>query len=68
MFNGYMTMGAGGWVLVSALSAVVACALLRLVPARREEPREVLDRRLAQGEIDVQTYERLRSELLAEGR
>jgi putative membrane protein len=76
MFNGYMTMGAGGWVLMAvlwvALLAVIAWALVRLWPAREgrekardahEAPGEILDRRLASGELDAQTYQQLRSML-----
>ncbi len=32
-------------------------------PEPREEPLEILDRRLASGEIDVETYQELRSNL-----
>ena len=76
MFNGY-GMGAAGWLLMAlfwiALIALVVFALMRLLPARpetapeprepREEPREILKRRLASGEIDVDTYEQLNSRL-----
>ena len=76
MFNGY-GMGAAGWLLMAvfwiALIALVVFALVRLLPARpepapeplepREEPREILRRRLASGEIDVDTYEQLSSKL-----
>jgi putative membrane protein len=77
MFSGFHTMGAGGWVLMSvfwvALVALVVWVLVRLLPTRADDhqakdetsdtPREVLDRRLAGGEIDVQTYEQLREKL-----
>jgi putative membrane protein len=76
MFNGY-GMGAAGWLLMAlfwiALIALVVFALVRLLPARpepapeprepREETREILRRRLASGEIDVDTYEQLSSKL-----
>ena len=76
MFNGY-GMGAAGWLVMAlfwiALIALVVFALVRLLPARpepapeprepREEPREILRRRLASGEIDVDTYEQLNSRL-----
>jgi putative membrane protein len=76
MFNGY-GMGAAGWLVMAlfwiALIALVVFALMRLLPARpetapkprepREEPREILKRRLACGEIDVDTYEQLNSKL-----
>ena len=62
------------WIV---LVAVVVWAIVRLVPSRPddvreppraaveapEKPREILDRRLASGEIDVETYEELRSKL-----
>ena len=72
-------MGAGGWILMSlfwiALFAVVVWAILRIVPNRSQEapsgsqspasqePLEILDRRLASGEIDVKAYDQLRSKL-----
>ena len=75
MFNGY-GMGAAGWLLMAlfwiALVALVVFAVVRLfprtepTPAQREqpeEPREILKRRLASGEIDVDTYEQLSSKL-----
>jgi putative membrane protein len=72
MFNGY-GMGAAGWLLMAvfwiALIALVVFAVVRLFPARAEagpaprepdeDPREILKRRLANGEIDVDTYEQL---------
>ncbi|MHB1567938.1 MAG: SHOCT domain-containing protein [Solirubrobacteraceae bacterium] len=62
------------WIV---LVAVVVWAIVRLVPSRTddareprrsaaeppEKPREILDRRLASGEIDAETYEELRSKL-----
>lgn len=52
---------------------VIAWAIARIVPDRgdrrneaedtSERPVEILDRRLASGEIDEQTYDRLRSKL-----
>ncbi len=78
MFDGfYGGMGAGWWILMPllwvALLAVVVWAVARIVPRRsddareprhsREEPLEILDRRLASGEIDMKTYEQLRSRL-----
>lgn len=72
-------MGAGGWIVMSlfwiALLGVVVWAIIRIVPSRSgeptgesrssvsEEPIEILDRRLANGEIDVGTYDQLRSKL-----
>lgn len=71
MFNDY-GMGAGGWLLMAlfwiALVALVVFAVVRLFPRteptaepheRLEDPREILKRRLASGEIDVESYEQL---------
>ncbi len=75
MFSGFHTMGAAGWVAMALLWVVFLAAIVwmiaRLTPLGvredrrrdREDPREVLDRRLAAGEIDVPTYEQLRSKL-----
>jgi putative membrane protein len=75
MFNGY-GMGAAGWLLMAvfwiALIALVVFAVVRLFPRTEptptpreqpEEPREILRRRLASGEIDVDTYEQLSSKV-----
>lgn len=76
MTNGF-GMGAGGWLLMvlfwMALVALVVFAVVRLFPGRsgttpaalerREEPREILKRRLASGEIDIATFEQLGSKL-----
>lgn len=76
MFNGY-GMGTAGWLLMAvfwiALIALVVFAVVRLFPSRTdaareprervEEPREILKRRLANGEIDVDTFEQLSSKL-----
>ncbi len=62
------------WVV---LVVVIVWAIVRLVPSRTddvqeprlptagppEKPREILDRRLASGEIDVETYEELGAKL-----
>lgn len=70
-------MGAGGWVLMIlswvALIALIVWAIARLFPAisggaRREDadtatPQQILDRRLARGEIDTDEYARLRDAL-----
>jgi len=78
MFGGmHEGLGAGGWVLMivfgTALLALIAWAIARIAPSRNDdvreprrladEPVEILDRRLARGEIDVETYEQLRSKL-----
>ena len=61
-------MGAGGWVLMIGLwasfLALVVWAVARLFPAERRRPaQDDLDRRLAAGEIDIDTYRRAREEL-----
>lgn len=71
-------MGAGGWLLMALLwgsfLAVIVWAVTRLFPGSRTQPGEpgtpggesagsLLDRRLAAGEIDEDTYLRLRGEL-----
>ena len=69
-------MGAGSWLLMAVfwglLVVAVVWALANLFPARGargedvpERPEEVLDRRLARGEIDEATYDRLRAKLTA---
>lgn len=74
MFNGFHTMGAGGWLLMAllwaALLMLVVWLVARLFPTRADarpekpaEPRKILDQRLASGEIDTETYEELRSKL-----
>lgn len=69
-------MGAGGWVLMVLLwggfLAVVVWAVTRLFPRSRpgaggEDAASALDRRLAAGEIDEETYQRLRGELTRTG-
>ena len=67
-------MGAGGWLLMTllwvALLGVIVWAVARIVPPRggrvdatQESPEEVLDRRLAGGEIDIEAYDALRTRL-----
>lgn len=77
MMNGwYGGMGAGGWILMSVfwvvLVAVVVWAGAHLLGRGgrsveridlAERPEEVLDRRLAAGEIDAGTYDALRTKL-----
>ena len=69
-------MGAAGWLLMTVfwvvLLAAIVWAVASLFPARRdgstvlpERPEDVLDRRLAQGEIDSATYDELRGKLRA---
>ena len=70
----YGGMGVGGWILMTlfwvALLALIGWAGTRLFPTRagrddgeRERPEEVLDHRLARGEIDPATYDTLREKL-----
>lgn len=83
MMNGWGTgMGAGGWTLMIffwiALVALIGLAITRLFPSRdggsaddrsvSESPHRLLDERLARGEIDVETYQRLREALADRGR
>lgn len=69
-------MGAGGWILMAvlwfALVAVIVWAVANLFPSRAgrdesapERPEEILDRRLARGEIDQAAYDELRAKLRA---
>lgn len=67
----WMPMGAGGWfamaVLWLAVIALVVLAVCKLFPTRRgTDPQEILDERLATGEIDADAYRSLRG--LLEGR
>jgi len=74
MMNGwYHDMGAGDWIFMSvfwvALLVAVVWVLTSVLPGRgrpsesRERPQEILDRRLAAGEIDAKTYDELRAKL-----
>jgi len=70
-------MGGGAWIAMGvfwiAVLVLVVWGVTRLLPTggrgpdagapRAETPEEILDRRLAQGEIDVQTYQRMRTEI-----
>lgn len=69
-------MGAAGWILMTvfwvALIGAIVWAVATLSPARRdgsnvtrERPEDILDRRLAQGEIDPAAYDELRGKLRA---
>lgn len=70
-------MGAGGWLLMALLwggfLAVVVWAITRLFPRNRaggggrDDAASVLDRRLAAGEIDEDTYRRLHGDLARTG-
>lgn len=70
----YGGMGAGGWILMTlfwvALIGLIVWIAGHLFPTREtragepgERPEELLDRRLARGEIDPDTYDRLREKL-----
>ena len=70
-------MGTGGWIAMTvfwvALLVLVIWGVTRLLPGagrggesgapRTETPEEILDRRFALGEIDDETYSRMRTEL-----
>lgn len=70
-------MGAAGWVLMSViwvvLIAVIVWAMAALFGRNdrssgatiADRPEEILDRRLASGEIDHNTYDALRAKLQA---
>ena len=73
MMDGY-DMGSGGWTMMIILTLVVVAlviwAVARIAPRQREttaamteRPREILDRRLARGEIDSDTYDKLCAKL-----
>ena len=71
--DGWHDMGSGAWIFMTvfwiALLVLVIWALTSLLPGRgrptesRERPEEILDRRLAAGEIDAKTYDKLRAKL-----
>lgn len=79
MMNGWGTgMGGGGWIFMilfwGVLVAVIGLAIAQLFPSVRargsaddgpasKSPERLLDERLARGEVDVETYERLREVL-----
>jgi putative membrane protein len=77
MMNGINDgMGAGGWVLMSVFWVALVAAIVWAAAALSsrahhatttvgplERPEELLDRRLASGEIDEATYDALRGKL-----
>ena len=77
MMNWSGGMGAEGWVLMSVLWVVLIAAIVWAMAALfgrndrsgnatiADRPEEILDRRLASGEIDPDTYDALRSKLTA---
>lgn len=67
-------MGTAGWIFMAlfwiVLVGLVIWAAVALLPGNRsggpgrtESPREILDRRFARGEIDVEQYRSARAEL-----
>lgn len=68
-------MSVAGWTLMIAGWAVVIGLIVwvvtRLLPGAddspAETPRQILDRRLAAGELDLSSYERLRARLADDG-
>jgi putative membrane protein len=67
-------MGYGMWMFMGlfwlVLLGLIIWAVVRLLPARRdgsgpdrESPEEILDRRFARGEIDIETYQAQRAAL-----
>ncbi len=76
--DGY-DMGNGGWGLMIVawvvLLAVIVWAVVRIAPgvgvsrsSPDERPLDILDRRLARGEIDADGYDRLRAKLMGGAR
>jgi len=67
-------MGVAGWLMMIAFwggfIALVLWAVTRLFPTsdRGGEAVELLDRRLATGQIDAETYRQVRDELADAGR
>ena len=76
MMDGWDGMGVAGWFLMTvfwvALIAAIVWAVANLFPSRGtgdavepERPEDILDRRLASGEIDPATYDELRAKMRA---
>ena len=79
MMDGWDGMGVAGWFLMTVLWVVLIAAIVwavaNLLPGRNsrqaapderpERSEEILDRRLASGEIDSATYDELRTKLRA---
>ena len=73
MSHWYSSMGAGDWLVMSvfwvALIGALVWAIVHLAPQHRaahgtmERPDDILNRRLASGEIDPATYDTLRGKL-----
>jgi putative membrane protein len=60
-------LNGGGWLMVGATALVVLTAVWAVTrlfpPSVVADPAGILDARLARGEVDVDTYRRLRAEL-----
>lgn len=77
MMNSAGGMGAEAWVLMSVLWVVLIAAIVWALAALfgrvdragsgsiAERPEEILDRRLASGELDAESYEALLTKLRA---
>jgi putative membrane protein len=67
-------MGAGGWLMMIglwvAMLGLIVWAVTRIFPTNQpvHDAQRTLDRRLAAGEIDPQTYRLIRDELTGAGR
>lgn len=78
MHDIYGGMGAGGWIVMSViwivLIALIVWAVVSLLSRGErttadrqlaDSPEEILDRRLAAGDLDAETYDELRGKLRA---
>jgi putative membrane protein len=77
MMNWSGEMGTTGWVFMAVLCVALIAAVVWAVAALVNRnggasastsgavPQEILDRRLASGEIDIETYDTLRAKLRA---
>lgn len=54
---------AAGWLVLLGLAVAASAWLFPRAPRRHDDAREVLDGRLVRGELDVDEYRRLCSEL-----
>jgi len=70
MMRWYDGMGSGMWLFMGvfwiAVLALILFLVVRLLPSsngRVDSPEEILDRRFARGEIDVETYQVQRAAL-----
>jgi len=73
MFGYCTAMGTGGWLLMiglwGAFLALVVWLVTRIFPSdRRPDAAEVLDRRLAAGEIAPDVYREAKHEISGSGR